>query len=209
MAPSDVAEFREKQCYEAFLNGDAVFMRGWPFMYALAVRRQVPGESGPDRHRAASGRIPKASRVGVASAWMEHAHQRFLQQAGCRLGVYKVYDRAPKQQKFRAREGSFLPTLASLYDDQEVLKQCAPVIEQSRDIVINNTRSRPVTPYYSVISSRLAGGFHASLTGETDPEQVVQDLTDEMQNIIQERSIKLKNKVTVTDLEHTERAGAS
>ena len=92
----------------------------------------------------------------------------------------------PEQQKFRAREGSFLPTLASLYEDQEVLNS-APVIEQSKDIVVNNTRSRPVTPYYSVISSRLAGGFHSSLTGETDPEQVVQDLSEEMQNIIQER----------------------
>ena len=40
VAPQDVAEFKEQQSYEAFLNGDAVFMRGWPFMYALAAGNQ-------------------------------------------------------------------------------------------------------------------------------------------------------------------------
>lgn len=185
VSPSDVAEFREEQCYEAFLNGDAVFMRGWPFMYALATG---------DTYQI------NQDQIGIAPL---PVGSEGLQSWSC-LGGWNMHINAassnkdaawefikfmthPDQQRFRAREGSFLPTLTSLYEDQEVLNS-APVIEQSRDIVVNNTRSRPVTPYYSVISSRLAGGFHASLTGETEPEQVVQDLTEEMQNIIQERA---------------------
>lgn len=184
VAPSDVAEFREQQCYEAFLNGDAVFMRGWPFMYALAAG---------DTYQV------NQDQIGIAPLPVGSEGQ---QSWSC-LGGWNMYMNASsskqdaawefikfitgeEQQRFRAQEGSFLPTLGSLYEDQEVLNN-APVIEQSRDIVVNNTRSRPVTPYYSIISGRLAGGFHSSLTGETDPEQVVQNLSEEMQNIIEQR----------------------
>ena len=40
---------------------------------------------------------------------------------------------APEQQKFRAIEGSFLPTLRSLYKDREILSE-APVIRLSQDV---------------------------------------------------------------------------
>ena len=185
MAPSDVAEFREKQCYEAFLNGDAVFMRGWPFMYALAE-----GDSFQvNQDQIGVAALPVASEGDQSwsclGGWNMHINAASSKQDAA--WEFIKFMTAPEQQKFRAREGSFLPTLTSLYDDQEVLNN-APIIEQSRDIVTNNTRSRPVTPYYSDISSRLSGGFHDSLTGETDPEQVVQDLTDEMQSIIQQRA---------------------
>ncbi len=184
VAPPDVAEFREQQSYEAFLNGDSVFMRGWPFMYALAAgdtfqvnQDQIgiaPLPVGSEGQQSWSALGGWNMYINAASSKQDAAWEfiKFMTDA--------------EQQKFRAREGSFLPTLTGLYEDQEVLNS-VPVIEQSRDIVVNNTRSRPVTPYYSVISSRLARGFYASLTGETAPDQVVQDLSDEMQNIIQER----------------------
>lgn len=184
VSPADVAEFREQQCYEAFLNGDAVFMRGWPFMYALAAGDTFQVNQ---------------DQIGIAPLPVT---EEGLQSWSC-LGGWNMYVNAasnkqdaawefikfmtgPESQSFRAREGAFLPTLASLYQDQELVNS-VPVIERSRDIVVNNTRSRPVTPYYSVISGRLARGFHASLTGETGPEEVVQTLSEEMENIIEER----------------------
>ncbi len=184
VAPQEVAEYREQQTYEDFLNGDAVFMRGWPFMYALAEGDTFQVNQ---------------DQIGIAPLPVNEEGQ---QSWSC-LGGWNMYVNAAsnkqdaawefikfmtdaEQQRFRAREGSFLPTLASLYDEREVLDN-APVIEQSRDIIVNNTRSRPVTPYYSIISGRLARGFHASLTGETDPEQVVENLSEEMQNIIEQR----------------------
>ena len=185
VAPPDVAKFREKQSYEAFLNGDAVFMRGWPFMYALAKGNQY--QVNQDQIGIAPLPVDTEGQQSWSclGGWNMHINAASNKQDAA--WEFIKFMTAPKQQKFRAREGSFLPTLTSLYNDQEVLNS-APVIQQSRDIVVNNTRSRPVTPYYSVVSSRLAGGFHASLTGDTKPDQVVQNLTQEMQNIIQQRS---------------------
>lgn len=184
VAPQAVTEYREQQTYENFLNGDAVFMRGWPFMYALAAGDQYQVNQ---------------DQIGIAPLPVgTEGQQSWSCLGGWNMYINAASDKqdaawefikfmtAPEQQRFRAREGSFLPSLTSLYEEQEVLNN-APVIEQARDIIVNNTRSRPVTPYYSIISRRLAGGFHSSLTGETDPEQVVQNLSEEMQNIIEQR----------------------
>jgi multiple sugar transport system substrate-binding protein len=184
IAPEDVTDFREQDSYEAFLNGDAVFMRGWPFMYALAGQEDF--SVSPDQ-------------VGVAALPVE---QEGLQSWSC-LGGWNMYMNsasqnkdaawefikfmtAPEQQKFRALEGSFLPTLTSLYEDQEILDQ-VPVIDLASNVILDNARTRPVTPFYSNISRRLASGFNASLSGETEPEQVIQNLQSELENIIRQR----------------------
>ncbi|MGB3684067.1 MAG: ABC transporter substrate-binding protein [Rubrobacteraceae bacterium] len=184
VAPQDVAEFREEQSYEAFLNGDAVFMRGWPFMYALANGNQYQ----VNQDQIGIAPLPVGSEGqqswSALGGWNMYVNAASNKQDAA--WEFIKFMTAPEQQRFRAREGSFLPTLASLYDEQEVLNS-APVIEQARDVIVNNTRSRPVTPYYSIISERLAGGFYASLTGETDPEQVVQNLSEELQNIIEQQ----------------------
>ena len=92
---------------------------------------------------------------------------------------------APEQQKFRAIEGSFLPTLRSLYKDREILSE-APAIRLSQD-VIPNARTRLVTPYYSVVSARLAGTFNANLRGAVSPEEAVQSLQGDLEEIIEQR----------------------
>ncbi|MGF1470440.1 MAG: extracellular solute-binding protein [Rubrobacteraceae bacterium] len=184
VAPSEVAQFTETDSNDAFNSGDAVFYRSWPFAYAT--------------FGAGDSQISQ-DQVGVAPLPTEDEGQKSW---SC-LGGWNMYMNAgsnnksaawefikwmtnPQQQKFRAIQGSFLPTLRSLYDDQEILNQ-APVIDLAGDIVSEDARSRPVTPYYSEISSRLAGGFHESLTGEDNPQQVVQTLSQEMQNIIEQR----------------------
>jgi multiple sugar transport system substrate-binding protein len=54
--------------------------------------------------------------------------------------------------------------------------------------VEKNSRSRPVTPFYSDISTRLASAFNANLRGERSPEETVQTLHRELQTIIERNS---------------------
>lgn len=92
---------------------------------------------------------------------------------------------APEQQRFRALEGSFLPTLQDLYQDGEILER-APVIELGRDVIVDNARPRPVTAFYSQISTRLARGFNANLEGEAEPGEVTEDLQGELETIVRQ-----------------------
>jgi multiple sugar transport system substrate-binding protein len=97
--------------------------------------------------------------------------------------TFVKYMTAPKQQKLRAQEGAFLPTLRKLYEDQDIVDE-VPVIESGGKIIGNNARPRPVTPYYSDISSRLARTFNASLRGEVSPDDAVGNLQSELENIV-------------------------
>ena len=181
ISPREVAQFQEQDCTDAFFNGDAVFMRGWPYMYALADQE---------------GSTVQQDQIGIAALPVaEEGLQSFSCLGGWNMYVNASSDKkdaawefikfmtAPDQQRFRATEGSFLPTLQSLYQDRDVLDG-SPVISQAGDIVVDNARSRPVTPYYSQMSERMSRGFNSVLQGNLDPEEAVQRISDELQNII-------------------------
>lgn len=183
ISPEEVTAYQEDQSQDAFFAGEAVFMRGWPFMYALADTPD--SQVGPEQ-------------VGLAPLPVEsEGIQSFSCLGGWNMSInaasanqdaaweFIKFATAPEQQRFRALEGSFLPTLRELYEDQEVL-QNVPVIELGGDIIENNTRPRPVTPYYSRIAETLAEGFNANLRGDSDPSQTVSTLQEELRQVVQE-----------------------
>lgn len=180
-APEEVASYREEDCSDAFLAGDAVFMRGWPFMYALA------GEEGSE---------VETGQIGVAPLPTDDVEGRsFSCLGGWNMLVNSAsenqdaawefikYATAPERQRTRALEGSFLPTLMELYEDSEV-SEGVPVIGLGGEIIENNTRTRPVTPFYSEISATLAETFNENLRGEVESEEAVENLQSELEDII-------------------------
>ena len=77
-------------------------------------------------------------------------------------------------QKQRAVAATLLPTRKSLYEDQEILNK-VPVIRLGKE-AIKNTKSRPVSPYYSDMSLKMSEQFNLSLKGDTSPEQAIKTL---------------------------------
>jgi multiple sugar transport system substrate-binding protein len=87
-------------------------------------------------------------------------------------------------QKFRAVEATLLPTLKSLYEDPEIIEK-VPVIEQGTE-ALQNSRPRPVSPYYSDMSLKMAEQFNRSLKGDVSPEDAVKTLQEELSSIIEQ-----------------------
>jgi multiple sugar transport system substrate-binding protein len=182
VAPQEVASFREQQSLDAFNAGDAVFLRGWPFMY------QILGQEGQvSQDQVGIAQLPVAEEgtrsYSCLGGWNMYVNRN--SQNVDAAWTFVKFITAPEQQRFRALGGSFLPTLRELYQDQEILDQ-VPVIERGGDIVENNSRSRPVTPFYSDISTRLASAFNANLRGEISPEETARRLQSELQNIVEQ-----------------------
>ncbi len=100
------------------------------------------------------------------------------------MGVHPVDDR-PGQLKTHALDASRLPTRQSLYDDQEILEK-VPVAKLGKEVIIDNTRPRPVSPVYSDMSLELAKQFNASLAGEVPPDQAVSMLQSELERIVEQ-----------------------
>ncbi|MBA2442652.1 MAG: ABC transporter substrate-binding protein [Rubrobacter sp.] len=183
ISPQEVSSYQEEESSDAFFAGDAVFMRGWPYMYALATEEGSnvePGQVGIAALPVAEEGLQSFSCLGGWNMYINSASDN--QDAAWEFIKFAT---APEQQRFRALEGSFLPTLQDLYGDGEILEQ-APVIELGRDVIVDNARPRPVTAFYSQISTRLARGFNANLEGEAEPEEVTENLQGELESIVRQ-----------------------
>ncbi len=87
-----------------------------------------------------------------------------------------------ESQKTLALESTRLPTRKSLYEDREVLDK-VPVAALGKES-LENTRPRPVSPYYSDMSLAMAEKFNAHLNGEVPVERALGELQTELQNIV-------------------------
>lgn len=178
-APQSVTNFTETESQTTFLNGDAVFCRNWPYMYALAAN---PDESKIKQDQVGIAPLPVQEGQPTSSAlggWnmMINANSQKQDQAW----EFVQWMTAPEQQKFRALEGSFLPVRTALYDDQEVNEK-VPVVSLGQE-ALKSSRPRPVSPAYSDMSLRMGEQFSAAFKGDVSPEEAVKTLQEELQSI--------------------------
>ena len=182
VAPEAVPSYKEYESYTDFLNGDAVFMRNWPNVYARAAD---PSLSKIEQQQIGVAPLPVAragdraySGLGGWNLMVNAANQDKLEAAW----TFIRYLSAPEQQKERAIQGGYLPTLKDSYEDQEILSR-VPVITLGRE-AIRNVRARPATPFYQDMSLAMAERFHASLAGTIDPAEAARTLRERLEEIL-------------------------
>jgi multiple sugar transport system substrate-binding protein len=73
--------------------------------------------------------------------------------------------------------------LKSLYEDHRIL-EAMPVLFPGKE-ALENARPRPASPRYWEMSSAMARQFHSILTGTAPPEEAVETLQSELQQIIE------------------------
>jgi multiple sugar transport system substrate-binding protein len=182
VAPKAVSTYKETETDPTFLNGDAVFARNWPYMYALAGTEDYPKVT-PEKVGVAplpvGGGGPTTSALG---GWdmLINANSQYQDSAW----EFVQWMTAEEQQKWRALNATLLPTRAALYEDQEVLQQ-VPVIRLGKT-ALQNTKPRPVSPYYSDMSLKMAEQFNKALKGDVSPEQAVKTLQQDLSSIIEQ-----------------------
>ena len=182
ISPEGVTVYKEDESAGAFLNGDAVFLRNWPYVYALVGTSEYPKlepeQVGVSELPSADGE-PGNGTVGdqplyiSSTATDPDAAWKFIQ-----------FLSAPEQQKIRAVEGAYLPTRTALYSDPEIQEK-VPVVPLAQE-ALQHTRPRPVSPYYSDMSLEMAEQFNASLSGDISPEEAARTLKEQLERFIKE-----------------------
>ena len=187
VAPQAVSTYAEQECQAAFLNGRAVFCRNWPYMYALAGEEAQsniePGQIGVAPLPVAAGQDQSFSGLGGWNFYLNAASSAEEKDAAYEFVKFAT---SPEQQKYRALNGSFLPTLKDLYDDKEIVQK-VPVIKLGES-AIKNARPRPLSPYYSDMSLVMAEQFNASVKGAKSPEEAASTLDNRLQEIVEQAS---------------------
>ena len=180
ISPSAVTNYAEDDARTPFQNGDAAFMRNWPYAYAhgqnaseskiagkFAVHSMLYGGSSTTGHSAIGGWNLgiNAFSANVDAAWT------FVK--------YMLGDYAQKQAAIQA---SLTTTLLSVYDDADVLK-ANPFFSQLKP-VFQTALPRPVTPKYPDVSQAIQQYVHAALLKQSSPSDAMSGLANQLKSIV-------------------------
>ena len=165
ISPEGVTSYQEEDARATWQAGNAAFMRNWPYAYSL-------------------GNDPENSAVAglfdVALLPTGEAGTLAATQGGWQLGVSRyaenpdaaaavaLYFTSAHVQAYRAVE-SYLPTIESLYEDEDVLA-AQPHFADLYPI-LQNTVTRPSTvsgARYNEVSTAFFSAVHSVLTGQQD-----------------------------------------
>jgi trehalose/maltose transport system substrate-binding protein len=168
IAPQGVLSYDEEQARGAFQSGKAVFMRNWPYAWALVNAADspvkdkvgvVPLPKGDGEHAVHTGTLGGQSlAVSKYSAHPKEAVDLVLYLAGA------------EEEKRRAIKGAFNPSLKSVYNEPE-LKNDAFFSTFSTILTSVATRPAAVTGKgYNQFSSQFVRAVHATLQGQSNAE---------------------------------------
>lgn len=180
--PPAALTWQEEQTRFAFQNGQAVFMRNWPYAYPLmqdSSESRVAGRFGVAPMPAAPAGSPTAALGGAQlaiNANTEHPEAAFA--------VIEYLTR-PEQMLERASIVGQYPTRPALYVGTALVEALAAPPEDVRRI-IESAEPRPVTPVYTQLSEILQIRLHRALTGQQEPAEALADAAREMRALLAE-----------------------
>lgn len=179
--PASVLTWQEEQVRFAFQNGQAAFMRNWPYAWALLQdpgRSRVAGRVAVAPFPAGDGGHPTAALGGAELAISAHsAHPRLAWELVAFLA-------APEQMLERARLAAQLPARRSLYDNP-ALALALPMPADEARRVLEAAIPRPVTPVYSELSEILQVRLHRALSRQQEPAQALHDAAVEIRALVE------------------------
>ena len=179
--PSDVLGWQEEQTRFAFQNGEAVFMRNWPYAYPLmeaAGASRVAGRFAVAPMPAAPGGASTAALGGSGLA----INARSLHPDAARRVV--EYLTRPEQMLERAEVLGQYPPRAGLYDDPR-LAAALPIPPADVAGILGRARARPAIPVYTELSGILQLWLHRALTGQREPEDALASAAAAMRRLLE------------------------
>ena len=184
ISPPDVTHQLEDDSLRLWKNGDAAFMRNWPYAYLESLRSGsnlqnrvgvtvLPMGDGPDgRHADILGgfQLMVSKMSGNKEAAIELV--KFLTSS--------------EIQRLNAATRGYAPTKPEIYDDPTVL-QANPFFGTLRDVLLDGAVTRPSTAAgarYDAVSIAYFTAVHQTLTGQKSAPIAVAELQKNLRHIL-------------------------
>ncbi|MCG7590961.1 MULTISPECIES: ABC transporter substrate-binding protein [unclassified Halomonas] len=178
ISPEGVLNYTEEEARGVFQGGNAVFMRNWPYAWSLAQ-----SDDSDVRGKVGVVQLPAGGEEGQSAAGLggwNLAVSRYSEHPEIAADLV-AYLTGEEEQKRRAIQASYNPTIDSLYQDQEVL-DAVPFFGTLYD-TFTNAVARPSAPTgdaYGRVSNAFFSTSHDVLSGTKDGAQAVADLEGEL-----------------------------
>lgn len=180
ISPPSVTGLQEESSRHIWQNGNAAFIRNWPYIYSLGN-----SEDSEIKGKFDVAPLPgdeKGMSASTLGGW-QLAVSKYSKnkEVAADVAMFMASERA---QKYRAIEESYNPTIESLYKDEEVL-EARPFFGDLYQ-VFRNAVPRPSTvtaPNYNEVSTSFFQSVHSVLSGETKAVEALGNLQYEIQDI--------------------------
>ena len=169
ITPDGVLNYAEEDARGVFQSGNAVFMRNWPYAWALAN-----ADDSPVKDKVGVAVLPRGGEGGQnasALGGQQLAVSNYSAHPAEAADLVR-YLTSAAEQKRRAIEGSFNPTRRSLYSDPELI-EANPFYEQFV-AVLDSAVARPSTvagQRYNQVSTEFYQAVHNTLSGQGTAEE--------------------------------------
>lgn len=180
IAPSGVLNYAEEDARGVFQKGEALFMRNWPYAWALtqAADSPVKGKVGIAALPAAEGGRKSATLGGWQLSVSRYSKHVDL---AAELALYLT---SPEVQKKRAIETAHIPTIPDLYKDKEVAA-ANPFISELLDLYVGAV-ARPSTSTvgkYPEVSNGFWDAAHDVLSKKATGADAVKRLEGKLRQV--------------------------
>jgi multiple sugar transport system substrate-binding protein len=172
--------YQEEESRTAFMSGKLMFLRNWPYVYGLASARdpanKVLGKFGVAPLPGFNG--PGSSSLGGLNL----AVSAFSKNQKTAVEFMKFATNEANAKEMVSLTGN-APAWTSLYNDPDLVKKYPhlPILLQG----LQSAKPRPVTPYYQEVTTAIEDNAYAALQGQKTPDQAVSDLTNQLNEIVQ------------------------
>lgn len=180
IVPPGALGYMEEESRPVFQNGDALFMRNWPYAYTLAQDR-----SSPIRGKVGVIPLPRSeddTSVSTMGGW-HWAISAYTKNPKAALALLKIVSSAESQKKGLTLMGR-APSRTALYDDPDVLAQ-APYLAEFKEIFLL-ARPRPASQtkrQYAQVSKAIYNATYNVLRGDSDGATAVAELQQRLERI--------------------------
>ena len=179
VSPIAITTYNEEACRQAFQNGDATFMRNWPYAYSLGNASGSKVANKFDIHSIPYGGSNSVGHSCVGGWNM--AINAFSKSPDAAWSFMK-YVLGTDAQKLLAIQGSFTPALSSVYNDTDVRTK-QPLFTKLQPI-LQNSLPRPVSPVYTDLSNLIQVNVHGALTKQVAPADALSSLQSQLQTLV-------------------------
>ena len=181
ISPDGVLNYAEEEARGAFQSGNAVFMRNWPYAWALSQAADSPVKG-----RVKVAPLPKGGpggkHTGTLGGWQLAVNKYSKNtQAAVDLAVYLT---GPEEQKRAALKASLNPTQPALYKDKDIL-QANPFMGELLETFTSAVArpSRVTADRYNQVSNEFWNAVHESLSGRAPADQTLPRLARTLERL--------------------------
>ncbi|MER9583994.1 ABC transporter substrate-binding protein [Mesorhizobium sp. M0276] len=175
IAPPGVLAYQEEESRGVWQTGNAVFMRNWPYAYALGNGGGSPIKGKFDVAPLPAGTGEGARPIATLGGW-NLAVSKYSKHRDAAIELVK-FIASPAMQKYRTLKTSNLPTIQALYDDADIARQ-QPIVPRWKQIFLNAVPrpSAATRIKYNEASSQFWNAVHNTLSGDGTATDNLADL---------------------------------